>query len=577
VSKKTLIVIGSVLLAVLSGTQAQTFTQITNGPIVNDVGMFVGVSWADFNNDGFLDAFVSNWGGRTNVLYRNNGDGTFTRVAGGVALEDGDYHGGAAVADYDNDGYPDLVVPAGVEAPTPRRILLYHNNGDGTFRPASGGSVTNQLGFFGNASWVDYDNDGFVDLFVTNPGDSSGGVLLGGKNLLFRNNGDGTFTRVTTGAIVNDFGIAFGVLWADYDNDGFTDLVVQNLLLPGSSESQNFVYHNNRDGTFTRILTNAIASDFWPNGAGAGAWGDYDNDGLPDLFVGDEGGVRNRLYHNNGYGSFTNVTSGAILLPPSINGVADCAWGDYDNDGSLDLFVGSWNGPNGLYHNNGDGTFTRVFSEPFLNAANAVMNGVAWVDYDNDGFLDLFLTRFTLSSTGVESPASDLLYHNNGNTNGWLEVKLVGTLSNRSGLGAKIRVHATIGGKAFWQLREIYTGSGWDSHPVVAHFGLGDATNVDTVRIEWPSGMVQELTEVAPRQILTITEPPRLLASATNGVPQFLIKGGRFLQYDLQVSTNLVAWSAIGTVTITNLNGIAQVVDTNASVSDWKFYRAVGR
>jgi hypothetical protein len=577
--QKTLIVIASVLLAFLAGTQAQTFTQVTNGAIVNDIGMFTGGAWCDFNNDGFLDLFVSNWSNRTNVFYRNNGNGTFTRITQGDPVQEADYHTTAAAADYDNDGYPDLVVAAGVEAPTSRRNLLFHNNGDETFSRVSGGSVTNQLGFFAFPSWADYDADGFVDLFVTDAGVFSGGVLYGAKNLLFHNNGDGTFTKVTSGAIVNDIGIGFGALWTDYDNDGFMDLVVINLLSPGASVGYNFVYHNNRDGTFTRVQTNSVAMDAWPNGAEAAAWGDYDNDGLPDLFVGDEGGTRNRLYHNNGRGSFTNVTSGVILVPPSPNGVADCAWGDYDNDGYLDLFVGSWNGPNGLYHNNGDGTFTRILTEPFLNAANAVMNGVAWVDYDNDGSLDLFLTRYTLSADGVEGPASNLLYHNRGNTNAWVEVKLIGAVSNRSGIGAKVRLRATIGGKTFWQMRELTSGGGWDMHPLVAHFGLGDATNVDTLRIEWPSGIVQTLTNVATKQILTVVEhqlgvnnTPTFtgLSRSSDGTVNLSAAGNTALRYLFEGSTNMVNWAWLGVRS--NATGTVQFTDLRATNYLNRFY-----
>jgi hypothetical protein len=325
--------------------------------------------------------------------------------------------------------------------------LLYHNDGGGAFSRASGGSVTNQLGYFGPCVFGDYDNDGFLDLFVANHDALD---QTGVKNLLFHNNGDGTFSKVTAGSVVNDVGVAFGALWADYDNDGFMDLLVVNNRL---ANSHNFLYHNNRDGTFTRILTNAIATDSWPVGAQGGAWGDYDNDGLLDLFVTDSAGVRNHLYHNNGNGAFTNVTSGPMLRAPAIG----CSWGDYDNDGYLDLFVSDYGGSNALFHNNGDGTFIQIFSgDPVHSRGGA---SCCWVDYDNDGFLDLFLTG------GEPGPLPSLLFHNNGNSNAWLEVKCVGTVANRSAIGAKVRVHATIGGKAFWQLREISNGGDGTANP----------------------------------------------------------------------------------------------------------------
>jgi hypothetical protein len=547
------------LLSALASSQAQTtFTKITNSPIATDIGTSTRCVWGDFRNTGFLDLFVCNYTG-TNYLYRNDGDGTFTKITTGDPVQDLDYHTGTAGADFDNDGHLDLLVAAGIQAPGPRPLKLYQNNGDGSFSQSSGGVVTNQLGFFDAPTWADYDNDGFVDLFVTDDGTSND---TGGKSLLFHNNGDGTFTKVTSGAVVNDIGVGIGALWADYDNDGFDDLLVINQVNNGN----NFLYHNNRDGTFTRITNNAVATDTWAGGAQGAAWGDYDNDGLPDLYVTDSfgNGSLNRLYHNNGNGAFTNVVSHPNPAGSHLNGVA---WGDYDNDGYLDLFMASSPGNDALYHNNGDGTFTRILTGNPVNDSGGF--GCAWVDYDNDGFLDLFVTR----GTGT----NNLLYHNEGNTNAWLEVKLVGTVSNRSAIGAKVRVHATIGGKTFWQLREINTGGGWNSVPLVAHFGLGDATNADIVRIEWPSGLVQEFPNVAAKQILTYTEPPRLLATSTGGVPQFSLKGGRGFQYEVDSSPDLISWSSIGSLTITNLNGAAQIVDTNPPAFDQRFYRAVSQ
>ena len=544
-------------------SQPITFTKITTGAIVNDLGEFLFAVWGDFSNDGFLDLFVSNWNDQTNVFYRNNGDGTFTKITNRDPVQDADYHVGAAIGDYDNDGNLDLLVSAGVGAPTARRSLLYHNNGGGTFSRECGGSVTNQLGYFGPCVFGDYDNDGFLDLFI---GNRDALDQTGAKNLLFHNNGDGTFTKVTAGSVVNDVGDAFGAAWADYDNDGFMDLIVINNRL---ANSHNFLYHNNRDGTFTGILTNAIATDSWQVGAQCGAWGDYDNDGMLDLFVTDNSGVRNHLYHNNGNGTFTNVTSGPMLQPPPGGPAVGCAWGDYDNDGYLDLFISNYGGNNALFHNNGDGTFVQVLSgDPVQHSGGGTCS---WVDYDNDGFLDLFLTG------GEPGPLPNLLYHNNGNSNAWLEVKCVGTVANRSAIGAKVRVHASIGGKTFWQLREINNGGGWNSVPLVAHFGLGDATNVDTLRIEWPSGTVQEFPNVPAKQILTITEPPRLLTTTTNGTPQFYLKGGRGFQYEVDSSPDLSAWSSIGVLTITNLNGTTTIVDTNPPALDQRFYRAVSR
>lgn len=307
------------------------------------------------------------------------------------------------------------------------------------------------------------------------------------------------------------------------------------------------------------------------------AWGDYDNDGLLDLFVtGMEMG--NRLYHNNGNGVFTNVTSGDMLAPPTDGGSRACAWGDCDNDGYLDLFVTSYNAPNRLFHNNGDGTFTQIIGGVFDNEANSGIRGNAcgWADYDNDGFLDLLVTR-----AGDNGPVSNLLYHNNGNTNAWLEVKLVGSASNRSAIGAKVHVHATIGGKTFWQLREISSGGARWIQPLVAHFGLGDATNVDTLRIEWPSGIVQTLTNVPSRQFLTVVEhqafgtiaqPSFTGASrAANGVVSLSAAGAAGRLYLLEASTNLLNWTKVSVRS--NATGTVEFTDPKATNSESRLYR----
>jgi hypothetical protein len=559
----------AMLAAVNAGWSQQTnFAQITDGDIVNDQGIWIGCAWGDFHNSGFLDLVVANLFG-TNAYYENN-NGMFIKISQGDPVQDADYGVGALAADYDNDGNLDLAFTSGAFYSLSHN-RLYHGNGDGTFSQASGGVVTNLAAYFGPGAWGDYDNDGFVDLLVLNHGTANAN---GGPNVLYHNNGDGTFTRVTSGAIVNDFiSVGFCATWEDYDNDGFLDLLVINY-----ASGNNILYHNNRNGTFGRVSTNIVATDYWPGGASCAAWGDYDNDGLPDLFVTDGAGSRNQLYHNGGNGSFTRVTSGPELVPSPGGASNGCGWGDYDNDGYLDLFVSGNDETNAMFHNNGDGTFTKITSGAPVEEGgpHMVCGAVSWVDYDQDGFLDLFVGRVDATNeSSAFLPGKNLLYHNNGNTNAWLEIKLTGTVSNRSAIGAKVRVHATIGGKTFWQLREIGNGGGYNCQPLVAHFGLGDATNVDIVRIEWPSGLVQEFQNVAPKQILTYTEPPRLLATTTGGVPQFSLKGGRGFQYEIDSSPDLSAWSSIGTLTVTNLNGMASIVDTNPPASNQRFYRAI--
>lgn len=462
------------------------FTAVTNGPVVTDRGDSTGCAWGDYDNDGNLDLFVSNFGTPFNYLYRNNGDGSFTRVTTGAIATDDANSEGATWGDYDNDGHLDLFVAVGVGG----NDLLYRNNGDGSFTRVTSGPVMQSGGNSRGCAWGDYDNDGHLDLFVANE--------QGQNNFLFRNNGDGTFTRITSGSIVNDGGASYGCAWGDYDNDAFLDLFVANL------NQNNFLYHNNGDGTFAKITSGRIVSD---GGASQGcAWGDYDNDGLLDLFVANRN-QRNFLYHNEGNGAFTAITNGSVVNDVGYSWSP--AWVDYDNDGFLDLFVA--NGPvsgsgqnNFLYRNNGDGAFTRITTGSVVNDG-ASSDGCAWGDYNNDGFVDLFVSNL--------NDQNNLLYRNDGNSNNWLTVRCVGQLSNRSGIGTKVRVRATQQNQ--WQMREISGGSGYGSQNApYAYFGLGTVTNIDMVRVEWPSGIAQELWTVTPNQLLSVVEPAASISPA---------------------------------------------------------------
>jgi hypothetical protein len=259
---------------------------------------------------------------------------------------------------------------------------FYHNNGDGTFTKITNIAIVTEISEVRGCSWGDYDNDGNLDLFVSNGGDQN--------NFLFRNNGDGTFMKITTGAIVNDGGDSRSCAWADYDNDGDLDLFVAN-----AGNQNNFFYENNGDGTFTKITTGVIVTD--GGNSQGGSWADFDNDGDLDLFVTNYG-QNNFLYRNNGDKTFTKITNGAIVS--DVGNSYGSSWGDYDNDGDLDLFVANHKGLGFLYSNNGDSTFARITNQIDPIVATDDSRGCMWADYDNDGDLDLFVANFSETYIG---------------------------------------------------------------------------------------------------------------------------------------------------------------------------------
>jgi hypothetical protein len=474
------------------------FTRVTTGDLVTIPAWYFGGEWGDYDDDGYLDLFVGGTIAATrNYLYHNNQDGTFTLIEDAKMPKVPSNQHGAAWGDYDNDGHLDLVVTSG--NPEITHNALYHNNGDGSFTAVTEGPIYSATVWFHAPSWFDYDNDGLLDLFIAGHN---------ATNRLFRNNGDGTFTNVTEGILVTDPSNSAGHVWFDYDGDGKFDLLVDNF-----APYTRALYRNEGGGVFSKITDSGLSDP------SADTWGvcaaDYDNDGFVDVLFGNDGTTS--LFHNQGNGTFAPVTDGPIATQTMTPGVFPaCAWGDYDNDGFLDLLLSRACFPESpacqpltvlLFHNNGDGSFTSVDSGPVATANVTQANGPAWGDYDNDGFLDLFMSQGILWST----PGNNLLFHNDGNTNAWLKVKLIGTISNRSGIGATVRVKATYRGAERWQMRTVSgggEGEGNQPNALESTFGMGDATIVNTVRVEWPSGKVQELHDVTPRQLLTITEPP---------------------------------------------------------------------
>jgi hypothetical protein len=507
-----------------------TFTKITTGALVTDTGSSWGCGWADFDSDGLLDLAVVLESGIVR-FYHNLGNGSFSSTVETV----GGWLGGLSWGDFDNDGYPDCLVP-GWDSTN----VLFRSKGDGTFARVAAGDLIAGLATVYPGGWADYDNDGYLDVFVA-------GSNAGQK--LYRNDGDSTFTRITNSSLVKIWTASpQGIAWGDYNNDGRLDVFISI----GFGAGNNLLFRNDGNGQFTQITGAApvtAGARYWDTPS----WADWDNDGDLDLY--NDGGDTSYFFRNNGDGTFTRIIQGM----PQTDACA-AAWGDYDNDGFLDVFLARQGGLNAFYHNNGDGTFTKITTgSPALDSSASITP--VWGDDDNDGFLDLFVAN---SGAG----ARNFFYRNNGNTNHWLKVKLVGTVSNRSAIGAKVRVLATIRGQTMWQMREVSIGSGVGNNELNPHFGLGDATTVETVRIEWPSGAVQELKNVPVGQFLTVTEPARL---ETIGAGQFRIRSWKGMAFTVEASPDLTNWSPLGAVT--NETGVLTFSDPASATLLQQFYR----
>jgi len=497
--------------------------------------MISGVAVFDYNNDGKPDIYFVN--GATvpglerpdasyrNRLYRNNGDGTFTDVTMGAGVPGDGYGMGVAAGDFDNDGHVDLFI-AGVN-----RNILYRNRGDGTFEEVTAKAhlegIDPRLGKLWSiaAGWFDYDNDGFLDLFVVNYviwdpskerfcGDPANHVrsychpryYQGLPNSLYHNNGDGTFTDVSkSSGIANHVGKGMGVAFADYDHDGRMDVFVANDTEP------NFLFHNEGGGKFREIALQAGVA-FNDDGRTVSSMGadfrDYDNDGNEDVFVSALAGETFPLFRSLGNGGFRDATygSGVASLTYRWNGWSNGIF-DLNNDGLKDLFVARGDvqiappktlEANCILLNRGDGTFAD-FSKQAGSSFQQVGHhrGAAFGDFDGDGRIDVVVTR-------LDGPAE--LFHNTSPApNHWLDFRLVGKRSNRDGIGARIRV-VGISGREQYNHVTTSVGFGCSSDRVV-HFGMGKDTAARLVEIFWPSGTHQQLTSIAADRVVTVEEP----------------------------------------------------------------------
>jgi len=499
--------------------------------------MVSGVALLDYDNDGFLDVYVVNGAKMTeldktdpifwNRLYHNKGDGTFEDVTEAAGVKGDHYDLGVAAGDYDNDGDPDIFV-AGL-----RKNILFRNRGDGTFEDVSEMAGFNKPDPEYGTLWavaggfVDYDNDGDLDLFVSNycVWDPETEPLCGPKGLndychpnnykglpnsLYRNDGDGTFTDVSVeSGIRKVIGKGMGLGIADYDGDGWSDIFVANDTEP------NYLFHNKGDGTFEEV--GFMAGVAYPeagrplSGMGADAR-DIDDDGRPDIFHTALSSETMPIFHNRGDLTFLEVTAraGVSSLTLSRSGWSNGIF-DFNNDGLKDLFVcgGDVMDPQGEFKervpqtnlvmaNLGDLKFSDATpgAGPDFSTKKAVHRGGAFGDLDNDGRVDAVVTD-------LHGPIE--IWRNTSPTpNHWLLIRTVGTQSNREGFGAKIKL--TTPSKTHYSHVSAAVGYGGSSDPRV-HFGLGSDTTITKIEVTWPSGTVQTLDNVEVDQVLVITEP----------------------------------------------------------------------
>lgn len=483
-------------------------------PVVSGVGHenHRGSAWCDWNNDGLLDVYLTHFGvngggeffGSPNQLLKNMGDGIFIEVTTEVTAVGSDLSHHSAWADLDNDGLPDLFVGQSTNYGQDQNHLLHHDS-VGEFSDITN---DNPLAMFWlsprGVSWQDVNNDGFVDLFISNSGGDER------RNRLLINQGDRTFVKDEGNGLDGWWAEGRGVAWTDYNNDGLPDVyvVAGSEDNSGSEYRTNSLYKNNGDGTWEDVAVEAGVDDI---GHGRGvAWGDINNDGFMDILVGNQVGSDypgyNKLFVSNGDGTFTDISVNAGITENVRTRCVSMA--DYNNDGWIDLYTvsfGSTAPPNRLYHNNGDLTFTEVATGTLMSAPNNG-NSASWADYDNDGWIDLLAVGGSNEAPGI---GHNLLIRNmNQNGNHWIEVELCGVVSNRSAIGARVLItHRTSDGSVVNQMRDVQSGSGYNAqHMFRAHFGLGESNLIDELTILWPSGIVQTETAVEIDQILRIVE-----------------------------------------------------------------------
>jgi tetratricopeptide (TPR) repeat protein len=494
--------------AFLSKEDIGRFTDVAPSAGIEAAGSAGGMVVDDFDNDGFFDVMISSLDPCESLrFYHNDGNGSFSERTESARL--GQQFGGINLVqtDYNNDGWLDLFVMRG-GWDYPMRNSLLKNNRDGSFTDVTAESGLDTGAFrTHSATWADFDNDGWVDVFIGHEFD---------HNQLFRNKGDGSFEEVSRQAGVDQVAFTKGATWGDYDNDGYPDLYVSNF------GEENFLFHNNRNGAFTDVARQLhvekplMSFPCW--------FFDYDNDGLPDIFVASfvpslAEVVRGylglppqaetmKLYRNTGRGAFLDVTKTAGLdrVVPSMG----ANFGDLDNDGYLDFYLGTGSPsyaalmPNFLFRNHGGKTFVDVSSSSGT-AHLQKGHGVAFSDVDNDGDQDIAIN---IGGAAPGDKYNKAIFANPGQGNHWLSVKLTGVKSNRAAIGAKIKVVLDDGaGRVSARYREVTSGGSFGASSLTQSIGLGQAAQVKSLEIYWPASRSRQIfRDLDSNQFLEIKE-----------------------------------------------------------------------
>ena len=483
------------IMDVQPGKNIAYFNEVTSGILSDSKTASRGVAWGDYDKDGYPDLLVANTMNNSNFLYKSDVETGFIQVVEGEPVTSAGWTEGANWVDYDNDGDLDIFYTTQQDS----KNELFKNEGDGGFNKVEAGDLTSNKSSSPSACWCDYDLDGDLDVYVVERDGANDG--------LFNNLGNGKFTLVPQNLFPYKGGDGRTCSWGDINGDNYPELYVGNFIDKTANKPTkaiNFFYKNNQDGSFSEITNSTITAD--KNLTYGSSFIDYDQDNDLDLFITNISMTdQNLLFQNDGSGNFikTNTVISRTRNSPSKGHT----WGDFDNDGDLDLFIS--NGTEGtepeaimnfLFLSNGEGDFELVNNSTIVRTPN-ISAGTAWADYDRDGDLDVFLANW---GGNTEKNA---FYENHIYGKNWLEISLKGNKSNTYGIGAKVRLKYIHNKKGVWLTRWLFPQTGYASQnePIV-HFGLGSIDKILEIEIMWPQGNIDKINNITINQIVQIEE-----------------------------------------------------------------------